>query len=75
MDAPRVRCDECDFAWYGAESAHGLSVIGHCPHCGGSLQFLQEEPASEAPARDLFDRARSEQVAPSRVLGVPLTWS
>jgi hypothetical protein len=45
----RVRCDGCDFAWYGADSAHGLSVIGRCPRCGSTLQFLDPvEPAQPA---------------------------
>jgi hypothetical protein len=44
-----VRCDGCDFAWYGADSAHGLSVIGRCPRCGASLKFLEPvEPTRPA---------------------------
>jgi hypothetical protein len=60
MDAARVRCDGCDFAWYGADSAHGLSVIGRCPRCGAGLRFLESveptqkvasgEPAGREPA-------------------------
>ena len=75
MDAPLVSCDGCDFAWYGRESAHGLAVIGHCPRCGGGLRFLQQETISETRPPDRFDHSRNEQLAPSRVLGVPLSWS
>jgi hypothetical protein len=31
----RVRCRQCDFRWYGEIAAHGLSVLGSCPRCGG----------------------------------------
>ena len=65
--APRVRCKDCEFAWYGQATAHGLSVLGHCPRCGGELIFT-EPGLPEAPA----EGEREDLVAePSRVLGLP----
>jgi hypothetical protein len=64
---PRVRCDACDRAWYGAEVAHGLRLIGSCPRCGGSLEFLvDDEPEQAVSVPDL---------APAAVLGTPTSWA
>jgi hypothetical protein len=67
--SPRVRCEGCDFAWFGVTAAHGLRVIGSCPRCGGSLSFLSEEDF-DAPETD----ERLRDVAPADVLGRPTTW-
>ena len=68
--SPRVRCESCDFAWYGATAAHGLSVVGTCPRCGGSLHFLAE---SDAGAPEVTEHL--EGVDPASVLGNPTTWA
>ena len=65
--SPRVRCEDCDFAWYGATAAHGLSVVGSCPRCGGQLNFLDDD-AMPAPREPLF---RLRGVSPASVLGPP----
>ena len=64
---PRVRCDDCDRAWYGAIAAHGLRLIDSCPHCGGSLEFL----ADDEPERFLA----VPDLAPAAVLGAPNSWA
>jgi hypothetical protein len=78
MDA-RVRCEGCDFAWYGADSAHGLSVLGRCPRCGAALEFLEPAQSSQQPSRfkrPAPDPSEPEPSAPepSRILGVPRSW-
>jgi hypothetical protein len=73
---PRVRCLSCDHRWYSSTSAHGLTVLGCCPHCRGELWFADDAAAAVpadggevavAPARD----ARQ----PWQVLGTPHSWS
>jgi hypothetical protein len=68
--APRVQCDHCSFAWYGASAADGLRVVGACPRCGGELIFLGSEPSSSAFAV----AERLAGVMPAAVLGLPMTW-
>jgi hypothetical protein len=69
---PRVRCHDCDFAWYGATAAHGLHVVGSCTRCGGELDFLtQEEPTVPAPPVP----ARLAAMSPASVLGTPTSWA
>lgn len=77
MPAARVHCEGCGFAWYGEGSAHGLSVIGHCPRCGGELRFVAvpELAAAQEASAGEPDGARQAPIAPSRVLGVPLGWT
>jgi hypothetical protein len=65
---PLVNCIACEFAWYGRTAAHGLSVIGHCPRCGGPLQFHGD---SSGPER--FERV-ARNVQPWQVLGTPTSW-
>lgn len=36
---PLVSCLDCGSAWYGETTAHGLSILGHCSRCGGTLRF------------------------------------
>jgi hypothetical protein len=68
---PRVRCDTCDFAWYGATAAHGLRVVGACTRCGGELEFLtDDDPASASPVPE-----RLLGVSPASVLGTPTSWA
>jgi hypothetical protein len=47
----RVVCGDCQFVWYGLTAAHGLSIIGRCPRCGGGLHFRDEFPT--APRSDV----------------------
>jgi hypothetical protein len=68
---PRVRCADCEFAWYGATAADGLRVVGACTRCGGHLEFRDEaEPAAGPPAGE-----RLEGVSPAAVLGTPTSWA
>lgn len=76
----RVSCGDCLFAWYGATAAHGLSVLGHCPRCGGQLHFHDEPAVVPDPvARRPITGARREHalagVEPAQVLGTPLSWA
>lgn len=71
--SPRVRCADCEFAWYGATAADGLRVVGACTRCGGHLEFRDEaepEPAAAAPVSD-----RLAGVSPASVLGLPNSWA
>jgi hypothetical protein len=69
--APRVRCRDCDFAWYGATAAHGLRVMGGCTRCGGELDFFtDDEPTTALPVTE-----RLAGVSPAAVLGLPTSWS
>ncbi|HEY3018818.1 MAG TPA: hypothetical protein VGJ32_01435 [Solirubrobacteraceae bacterium] len=71
--SPRVRCEDCDFAWYGATAAHGLRVIGACARCGGRLDFLAaDEPAAPAAA-PITERLAG--MSPAAVLGTPTSWA
>ena len=65
--SPRVTCDACAYAWYGATVAHGLRIVGHCPRCSGSLTFRDpvDAPAADEPLLD---------VSPAAVLGTPTSW-
>jgi hypothetical protein len=69
---PRVRCHDCDFAWYGATAAHGLRVMGSCPRCAGDLDFLTQDdsPAAPSPVPE-----RLAGVSPAAVLGTPTSWA
>jgi hypothetical protein len=69
---PRVRCRDCDFAWYGATAAHGLRLIGTCSRCDGELDFLTQE---EAPATAPALPERLAGLSPAAVLGTPLSWA
>jgi hypothetical protein len=66
----RVQCENCEFLWYGATAAHGLSILGHCPRCGGGLKF-RDQPGerSAAPAG-----AVASDLEPAQVLGMPHGW-
>ena len=64
-----MRCQDCEFAWYGRSSVHGLAVLGHCPRCGGELIFTDPE-ATEPEPESQASREELEQ-EPSRVLGLP----
>jgi hypothetical protein len=70
--APRVRCGDCGFAWYGATAAHGLRLLGSCPHCAGSLEFLSAE---EAPGGETAEERRLSHASPASVLGLPTSWA
>jgi hypothetical protein len=68
---PRVRCRDCDFAWYGATAAHGLRVVGSCTRCDGDLDFLtQDEVPAAAPVTE-----RLAGLSPAAVLGTPTSWA
>ena len=69
--SPRVRCEGCEFAWFGASAAHGLRLVGSCPRCGGSLTFLDENGDHRQPESD----ERLRDVAPAAVLGLPTRWA
>ena len=69
--SPKVRCHDCEFAWYGATAAHGLRVLGSCTRCGGELDFLGDDEAQAAPA--ISDRLAG--LAPAAVLGTPVSWA
>jgi hypothetical protein len=66
----RVLCEDCGFLWYGATAVHGLSIIGHCPRCGGSLHFRDEPNGSS----DVVAGAVDEMLDPAKVLGTPQSW-
>jgi hypothetical protein len=66
---PRVRCRDCEFAWYGATAAHGLRLVGSCPRCSGQLEFLADDEPDAVASDDLAG------VAPAAVLGTPLSWA
>ena len=68
--APRVQCDDCRFAWYGASASDGLRVVGECPKCSGRLSFL----AADAPASAFAINDRLAAVSPAAVLGLPTRW-
>ena len=67
---PRVRCRDCDFAWYGATAAHGLRLVGSCTRCSGELEFLAD---ADEPVMAVTDDLTG--VAPAAVLGTPLSWA
>ena len=81
----RVLCEECGFLWYGATAAHGLSIIGHCPRCGGSLSFRDHSgaPAEGASADPVVHMPRAAvhaeesrlDLEPAHVLGTPQSWA
>jgi hypothetical protein len=66
---PRVRCRDCEFAWYGATAAHGLRLVGSCPRCSGELEFLVVDDEPVAAASEHLTG-----VSPAAVLGTPLGW-
>jgi hypothetical protein len=69
--SPRVRCTDCEFAWYGATAADGLRVVGACTRCGGHLEFRDEaDPGAAAPVTDSL-----AGVSPASVLGMPTSWA
>ena len=70
---PRVRCHDCDFAWYGATAAHGLRVVGSCPRCSGELDFLADD--EPAPASAPAGPERLAGLSPAAVLGTPVSWA
>jgi hypothetical protein len=65
----RVNCENCEFLWYGATAAHGLSIIGHCPRCGGGLHFCDQPGDASAPAATV-----APDLEPAHVLGRPQGW-
>jgi len=67
----RVRCQDCEFAWYGRSSAHGLAVLGHCPRCGGELVFTDPDPEAEKLEPEGQAGGEELEQEPSRVLGLP----
>ena len=67
----RVSCQDCGRSWFGPTAAHGLSVLGQCPRCGGSLRF-RDEPAEDAVGAGAS--AEPELVQPWQVLGTPSSW-
>jgi hypothetical protein len=67
----RVWCEGCGFAWFGVISAHGLSVLGSCPRCGGQLHF--RDAAARAP--EATAEAVPRTAEPWQVLGNPTSWS
>ena len=69
--AERVRCSGCDFRWYGAIAAHGLSVLGRCPKCGGELQFRSDALAGDRAPTASDAAAQRDARQPWQVLGVP----
>ncbi|HEX4107991.1 MAG TPA: hypothetical protein VHX88_07640 [Solirubrobacteraceae bacterium] len=65
----RVRCGGCGFRWFGVIAAHGLSVLGACPRCGGELEF--REHAGVPDEDELESRSELAGLQPWEVLGVP----
>jgi hypothetical protein len=75
---PRVSCEDCGFRWFGPTAVHGLSVIGHCPRCGGTLAFHEQLAVvgvarREQELEDIDERASDLQ--PWQVLGMPTSWA
>ena len=69
----RVRCGTCEFKWFGTIAAHGLSVLGSCPLCGGQLDFRDHEPEPSDWARAAaLERAGLQ---PWQVMGAPTSWA
>ena len=71
--SPRVRCEDCDFAWYGATAAHGLRLIGACTRCGGPLAFLAADEPAPSAAPPVTERLAG--LSPAAVLGTPTSWA
>jgi hypothetical protein len=69
--SPRVRCGGCAFEWFGETAAHGLRIVGSCPKCGGTLDFLVADEA-ERPAAAA---ERLHGLNPAAVLGTPTSWA
>ncbi|HZO35715.1 MAG TPA: hypothetical protein VFB41_02450 [Solirubrobacteraceae bacterium] len=68
MDAaPVVTCTSCKRVWRSAAMAEGLRHVGHCPRCGGELEF-HDGPVAEGPDRD---GKALEGVEPHLALGIP----
>jgi hypothetical protein len=70
---PRVQCADCESKWFGAIAAHGLSVLGRCPHCDGQLGF-REDAAPPAGGPDETGAEQAE-LQPWQVMGAPNSWS
>jgi hypothetical protein len=68
--APAVRCCDCSFAWNSAAMADGLRVLGHCPKCGGDLEF-SDGPEAQQRSPEAPERFTSSRTAPHLVLGIP----
>lgn len=69
--SPRVRCTDCEFAWYGPTAAHGLRVVGSCTRCGGELDYLIDDEPEAAPAVS----ERLAGMSPAAVMGTPVSWA
>jgi hypothetical protein len=65
---PTVTCRDCGSDWHGSIAAHGLSVLGHCPRCGGHLRFRAPVPQ---PDRTHAEEAAGSENRPWLVLGRP----
>jgi hypothetical protein len=73
--SPRVRCGGCEFQWFGETASHGLRIVGSCPRCSGSLEFLvPEEEVAPSRATPATDRALNT-LHPAAVLGMPTSWA
>jgi len=66
---PAVSCKTCQRTWMSASMAEGLRLLGHCPRCGGALDFA-EGASSEPPAARVAPE-NAAAVAPHLVLGIP----
>ena len=66
---PLVSCHACGSAWYGTTAAHGLSVLGHCSRCGGSLRFADLDTGGVPQQAE--SSAPGDHREPWQVLGRP----
>jgi hypothetical protein len=83
QDPARVSCNECGFRWYGLTAVHGLSIIGRCPRCSGTLRFSERAPTKpvalagaefEVQVREDADDAELPEAAPrARRAPAPMT--
>lgn len=62
---PLVACEGCGFQWFGVIAADGLAVLGHCPHCEGTLRF--DEGAKSIPNDVIDTLCEAAEVHPWRI--------
>lgn len=67
---PIVTCTSCDRNWMSASMAEGLRLLGHCPRCGGTLNFSDDASPSESRMGRIAPEDAAV-IAPHLVLGIP----
>lgn len=67
--SPAVTCSSCERSWHSASMAEGLRLLGHCPRCGGDLEFTDRE--ADASPMDRLTPEDAVAIAPHLVLGIP----